>query len=155
MQQYRALIINDTLDPRLDVKKALRIYKKWHLISSAPQWGRIPLSCNCRVCFPHCVCQCTLLLASLFDPEVRVPPEYIAATVSLRKQCRSIQGTAGRKRMRLLEEAKCNEKTVSSKVIFMSGSKAGSAAPCAAEPVIPPAISPSSSDDEFQVPIFS
>ena len=102
--------------PEVNVKQALRIYRKWNLITSAPKWGGILIACTCKVCFPNCVCQCTVLLASLFNPDIRVLPEYIPATVSLRKQCRSLQGTAGRKRMRLLEEAKCNEKTIDSKV---------------------------------------
>ncbi len=38
-----------------------------------------PFSCSCAVCFPHFVCQDTLLFASLFDLEVRVPQDWVAA----------------------------------------------------------------------------
>ena len=88
MLDYKGLVIDDWLDPRLNVKQALRIYRKWSLIASAPKRGAIPIACTCKVCFPNCVCQCTILLASLFNPDTRVTPEYIAVTVSLCKQCR-------------------------------------------------------------------
>ena len=88
----------------------MRIYRKFNLITPAPKWGRIPLAMTCKVCFPNCMCQCTILLASLFDPEIRVPAHYIAATPSLRKACRGIKGTAGYKRRKLIEAAACDEK---------------------------------------------
>ena len=83
MIEYRALIVNDWLDPRYDVKDVMSIYRKFNLITPAPKWSWIPLACTCKVCYPNCLCQCTLLLASLFDPEIRVPVHYIAATVSI------------------------------------------------------------------------
>ena len=123
MIEYKALIVEDWLDPRYDVKDVMRIYQKFNLITPAPKWGRVPLACTCKVCFPNCMCQCTLLLASLFDPEIRVPAHYIAATPSLRKACRGIKGTAGYKRRKLIEAAECDEKEVSSKVGYMTGTK--------------------------------
>ena len=82
-----------------------------------------PLACTCKVCYPNCVCQCTILLASLFNPYIRVPAHYIAATVSLRKACRALKGTAGYKRLKIIEAAKCYEKRIESKVRYMTGSK--------------------------------
>ncbi len=52
---------------------------------------------------------------------IQVPADYIAATASGRKKCKSIKGTAGRKRMRIIAENKCNEKKLDSKVGFLSG----------------------------------
>ena len=155
MIEYKALIVEDWLDPHYDVKDVMRIYRKFNLITPAPKWGRAPLACTCKVCFPNCMCQCTLLLASLFDPEIRVPAHHIAATPSLRKACRGIKGTAGYKRRKLIEAAECDEKEVSSKVGYMTGTKRAQGP--AAEPrdmVLPEPASPSASDSsDFQVPV--
>ena len=121
MLEYRALVLLDLVAPGMTVKKALSIYKKWHLLQRQPTWGNIPFSCSCVVCFAHCVCQDALLLASLFDPNVRVPANWVAATVTLsaRKLCKSIGGTAGRKRRKLIEERACDEKAIDSKVKYL------------------------------------
>ena len=65
---------------------------------------------------------CTLLLALLFNPDVLVLQDWIGATVSLRKQCKSIKGTACRKKLCLIdsEERKCDEKTIDLKVGYLS-----------------------------------
>ena len=39
MIEYRALIVNDWVDPRYSVKDVLRIYRKFNLITPAPKWG--------------------------------------------------------------------------------------------------------------------
>ncbi len=62
------------------------------------------------------------LLRRLFKPEVRVPDSWIAATPSLRKKCKSIKGTAGRRILRLIEERQCDEKSIDSKISFLKGS---------------------------------
>ena len=158
MLEYKALIVNDWLDPHYDVKDVMHIYRKFNLITPALKWGRTPLACTCKVCYPNCMCQCTLLLASLFDPEIRVPAHYIAATPSLRKACRGIKGTAGYKRRKLIEAAACDEKEVSSKVGYMTGTKRAKG-PAAAprDMVLPEPASPSASDasdsSDFQVPV--
>ena len=127
----------------------MTIYRHFHQLSRAPTWGEVPVSCTCAECFAHCVCWHTLLFASAFNPQIRVPEEYIGASVSLRKQCKSIKGTAGRKRMRILEERKCNEKKIDSKVKYL----AGTAATGPAKLTVPEAILPSesSNDDDFEV----
>jgi hypothetical protein len=81
-REYECLIIQDRLDASLYIKGALKIYNYFHLLLRQPMWGQVLFGCTCEVCFPHCVCRCTLLVASLFNPEVRVPADYIAATVS-------------------------------------------------------------------------
>ena len=95
------------------------------------------------------------MLASLFDHEIRVPVHYIAATVSLRKACRGLKGTAGHKRMKIMEAVKCDEKQISFKVGYMTGTKR--AKEPASEPrdlVIPEPASPSASDSsDFQVAV--
>ena len=101
------------------------------------------------------MCQCTILLASLFNPDIRVPAHYIAATVSLRKACRALKGAAGYKRLKIIEAAKCYEKRIESKVQYMAGTKARRHPP-AKEPartlVVPEAASPSASDSsDFKV----
>ena len=79
MLAYRNLVLQDIVSPGINVKKAMNIYKKFHFLST---WGDVPFSCSCTVCFPNCVCEDTLLFATLFDPEVRVPEAWVTvATV--------------------------------------------------------------------------
>ena len=122
MRQYERLVIQDRVDADTDLRDALKIYNYFHQLNRALDWGEIPLSCTCCVCFGNCVCKHTLLFVSLFKPEVRVPDSWIAATPSLRKKCKSIKGTAGRRRLRLIEERQCDEKSIDSKVSFLKGS---------------------------------
>ena len=72
---------------------------------------------------------------------------------------RGIKGTAGYKRRKLIEAAACNEKEVSSKVGYMTGTKRAKG-PAAAPrtmvlpEVLPEPASPSASDSsDFQVPV--
>ena len=126
------------------------------MIRPAPKWGLIPLECTCKVCYANAMCPCTILMASLFKSEIRVPAHYIAATPSLRKLCR-IKGKTGNKRLKLLEDAACNEKEVTSKVRYMTGTKRGKGpAPAPRDFVLPDAASPSPSESDssdFQVPV--
>ncbi len=109
MLAYRALVLLDNVEPGMTVKKALAIYRKWHVLHWQPTWGAVPFSCSCKVCFAHGICSDTILLASLFNLEVRVPVDQITATVSIRAWNIAVGGTAGRKRRRLEEERECNE----------------------------------------------
>ena len=161
MTEYKALVVEDWLDPNYNVKDVMRIYHRFNMIRPAPKWGLVPLECTCKVCYANAMCPCTIMLASLFKPEIRVPAHYIAATPALRKLCR-IGGTAGNKRRKLMEEAACNEKEVTSKVGYMTGTKRGkpaapapgkAAAPAPREFVVPEADCPSSDSSDFQVPV--
>jgi hypothetical protein len=109
-------------------------------------------------------CKHSLLFVSLFKPEVRVPDSWITATPSLRKKCKSIKGTAGRRRLRLIEERQCDEKCIDSKVTFLNGSAPpliptrGLDPVPAAELRIPSPLQPSSTssesdDDDFQLEV--
>jgi hypothetical protein len=84
MLAYRALVLLDNVEPGMTVKKALAIYRKWHVLHRQPTWGEVPFSCSCKNCFANCICRDTALLASLFDQEVRLPADQITATVSTR-----------------------------------------------------------------------
>ncbi len=152
------------MDADTDLSDALKIYNYFHQLNRAPDWGEIPLSCTCRVCFGNCVCKHTLLFVSLFKPEVRVPDSWIAATPSLRKKCKYIKGTAGRRRLRLIEERQCDEKSIDSKVSFLKGSAPpplptrGLDPSSAAElripsPVLPSTTSSESDDGDFQIEV--
>ena len=83
---------------------------------------------------------------------MRVPDSWVTATVSLRKVQKPIGGAAWPKRRHLIEERVCNEKTISSKVKFLKdvAPEEPPSAP-APEMVVPDALSPSSSDDDFEV----
>jgi hypothetical protein len=151
MLVYRALVLLDNVEPGMTVKKALAIYRKRHVLNRHPTWGADPFSCSCKVCFAHCICRDTILLASLFDPEVLVPAELITATVSTCARNIAIGGTAGRKRCRFEEERACNEKVIDSKVKYLRAS--AQAAP-PRELVVPAAygVVMFSSDNHFEAP---
>jgi len=153
VQEYQDLIVRDRIQQSMDIKSAMKIYKRFYLLSRAATWGMVPVSCTCPACFENCVCCHTLLFAAVFKQEIRVPADWIAATVSQRKQCKSIKGTAGRKRMRILEERKCDEKRIDSKVTYLTGTSAprDSTALILPEPAFPS----SSSEDDFQVTVRS
>ena len=158
LNAYRNLVLQDIVEPGMNVKKAINIYKKFHFMTRKPSWGPISFSCSCAVCFQNCVCEDTILFTSLFDPEVRVPGKWVTATVSRRMVQKQIGGTAGRKR-RLLEERACNEKTIDSKVQYLKAKETrdeepeepAPTPPAATDFVIPEAGMPSSSEDDFQV----
>ncbi len=81
---------------------------------------KIPFSSSCVVCFPHCLSQDTFFFASLFGPDLWVPPKWVAATVSSHKEFLVIGGTAGRKQRLLIEERACNKQTIDSKVKYLN-----------------------------------
>ncbi len=157
--QYMNLVVRNRPDlvPGIDIKEALKIYCSFHLLKKASTWGDIPVQCTCRECFKNCVCAHGVLFTSLFDEKLRVPEEYIAATVGLRKKCRSLKGAAGTKRKHLIAEYAAAKKKVESKIKFMkvpegpkvqrdsSGSKSKGF-------VIPDADLPSTSESEEEVP---
>ncbi len=93
------------------------------------------------------MCRCTLLCASLFNLEIRVPADNIGATISERKKCKSVKGAAGWKRMRILEEQQCNQKKIDSKVVFLKGTMLIKTNPA-------PKTDDASSSDDFEV-VFS
>ncbi len=124
VRQYeRPLVIQDRVNDDTDLRDALKIYNYFHQLNHTPEWREIPLSCTvtCCVCFGNCLCKHSLLFVSLFKPEVRVPDSWITATPSLQKKCKSMEGTAWRRRFRLIEQRKCDEKSIDSKVTFLQG----------------------------------
>ena len=138
--------------PGLDVKKALRIYQEFHLLSRQSDWGKVPVSCSCKICFANCVCAETIMLAALFNPKVRVPADQVTVTVSKRQVHKPIGGTAGRKKCRLIEERACNDKAITSKVQYLKASEEPSPPATPVEWVVPEAKSASpSEDDDFEV----
>ncbi len=164
MSQYERLVIQDLVDADTDLRDALKIYNYFHQLNRAPEWGEIALSCTCRVFFGNCVCKYSLLFVSLFKPEVRVPDSWIAATPSLHKKCTSIKGTARRRRLRLIEECQCDEKSIDSKVTFLKGSAPpllptrwldpGPADELSIPfPLLPSSTSSKSDDDDFQIEV--
>ena len=63
---------------------------------------------------------------------------------------KAIGGTAGRKRRQFIEQRACDEKTIHSKVRYLKGAAPQEPAP-APKLVVPEAMVPSSSDEDFQV----
>jgi hypothetical protein len=143
---FRRLVVNN-IDNGEDIKQALKIYDNFYLIQYKPEWGDYPASCTCPGNYAHGCCWHSLLYASLFNPEVCVPDAYIAATVDLRKKCKSLKGVAGRKRFSIMKAMACDEKEVASKVRYMRPTAAA-----AAGIVLPPVVFPSDDDDDdFEV----
>ena len=158
MHAYKDLVLQDIIDPGMNVKKAMNIYKKFHFLSRMPTWGDVPFSCSCAVCFPNCVCEDTILfaggIAALFDMKVRVPEKWVTETISRRSEQKPIGGTAGRNRRRLQDDRACNEKTTDSKVQYLKEKEPQEeeqAPPPAPDFVLPEPGIPSSSDEDFQV----
>jgi hypothetical protein len=120
--QYERLVIQDRVDDITHLRDALKIYNYFHQLNHATEWGEIALSCTCCVCFGNCACTHTLLFVLLFKLEVCVPDSWITATPSLQKKCKSLKGTARPRRLRLIEQRKCDEKNIDSKVTFLQGS---------------------------------
>jgi hypothetical protein len=116
MLEYGALVLLDHVDLGMPVKKALAIYRKWLIMNRQPTWGKVPFTCSCKVCLLNCICRDTILFAFLFDPDVRVPADWVTATVSTRAQNKAIGGSAGRKWHWLKEIRACNEKAMDPKV---------------------------------------
>ena len=153
--QYANLVVRNRPDlvPGVDIKLALKIYKSFHLLQKASTWGDIPVQCTCRECFKNCVCAHSVLFASLFDDTLRVPEEYIAATVGLRKKCRALKGAAGTKRKRLFSEIAAAKAKGESKIKFMKQPEGPKVARDASGSrskrfVIPDADVPTTSDEE-------
>jgi hypothetical protein len=106
------MVIDNERPDDMTVVEALELYKSFHWVRRAPDWGAVPLSCTCPTCYAHALCSETLLVASMFDPSIRVPDDWIGATPALRKQCKSMRGTAGRKRARIAQEIAASKKKV-------------------------------------------
>ncbi len=51
MLAHRALVLLDNVEPGMTVKKALAIYRKWHVLHQQQTWGPVPSSCSFKVCF--------------------------------------------------------------------------------------------------------
>ena len=162
-EEYKRVVLKDQLPPGMTVKEALKVYGNFKLLTGRPSWGKVPLACTCKTCFGYAICADTLLFVSLFDPEVHVPKRWITATVSERKKVKSIGGLAGRKKMRVLDEMKDDEKLIHSKASLLAeNEKAPSpraepsprAAP--ARRVLPEAVLPTDDEeesDDFEVSI--
>ena len=156
VRAYKAVVLRIGHEPPgLDVKKALRIYQKFHLLSRQSDWGKVPVSCSCKICFANCVCAETIMFVALFNPKVRVPADQVTVTVSKRQVQRPIGGTAGRKKRRLIEERACNEKAITSKVKYLKDAteEEEPQSPQSPQWVVPEAKSDpvTSEDDDFEV----
>jgi hypothetical protein len=118
-KEYKRVVIKGQIPANMDVKGAIKVYRNFKLLCSAPTWGPVPMSCTCRTCFGHCVCANTLLIVS-FDPKVQVTSGYIGATVSDGKKCKLIGGMAGRRRMCIVNERNDDKKEVHSKALLLA-----------------------------------
>ncbi len=81
------------------------------------------------------------LFASIFDSDLQVPSDYVAAEPSLRKKCHKVKGTAGPKRQCIFQAARNDKKQKVSKIKYMEMEGAAS------QVVIPEVVLPSSDND--------
>ena len=100
-QKRVRMVIDDERPDDMNVIEALDLYKCFHWVRHAPDWGDLPLNRTCKTCHCNGLCSETLLLAGVFDPCIRVPDDWVGATPALHNQCKSLKGTAGRKRARV------------------------------------------------------
>ncbi len=77
------------------------------------------MQCTCVHSCRDCICEHCTLFASIFDPDLQVPSDYVAAEPSLRKKCKKIKGTVWPKRHCLIQAAKAEKKQSESKIKFM------------------------------------
>ena len=118
-QQYEQYVLNDEYEQVLGLNDALNVYESFHHLTREASWGKVPLACTCEGSHAHAVREHAALFTAVFDSEVEVPKEYVAAERGLRKKCHKLKGTAGPKRMRLMEEITKGKKKSASKMGYM------------------------------------
>ncbi len=64
-------------------------------------------------------CEHSTLFASIFDSDLQIPSDYVAAESSISKEWHKIKGTAEPKRQRLLQAAQADKKQKESKIKYM------------------------------------
>ena len=119
-EEYTRVVLRDQLPPGMTVKEAIKVYKNFKLFTAKPSWGAVPMACSCKTCFGHAISADTLLFVSLFDPEVHVPKRMMKTTVSERKKNKFTAGLAGRKKRRVLDELKDDEKQIHYKALLLA-----------------------------------
>jgi hypothetical protein len=96
-QRWVSMVIDNERQDDMNVVEALELYKSFHWVRPlrrAPDRGAVPLNCTCDTCYGNALCSETLLVAGIFDPDIRVQDDWIGATPALRKLCTSLKGTA-------------------------------------------------------------
>ena len=152
-KDYQNIVIRRAIPDTMEVAEVLRIYADFYLVSPAPGWGEIPLSCSCPDSHKNCACEHTVLLASVYDADIFVPDALVADSPSKRKRTRLGRGVAGSRRNRLL--AAREEKThAESKIPYLSMRGAGCGNVASPSPksehavlVVPAPVLPSSDSD--------
>ena len=158
-QQYEDIVLDkdtEVLD-KMPLEEALDVYESFHHMTRNATWGKVPFTCTCVTSHAHCVCQHAVMLTSIFDRDLNVPAEYVAATPGLRKKTQKVNGTAGPKRARLLAQRRKETATKESKLQHMCMKGIGASKEQAsaksvidiADLVIPEPEVPSSDDDDF------
>ena len=117
------------------------MYETFHHLTRDATWGKVPLACSCEGSHADAICEHAALFTAVFDPEIEVPEEYVAAEPALRKKCHRLKGTAGPKRMRLMAEIAKGKKKATSKMGLMD--MEGSGPSSAVKAQLPPAVSSS------------
>ena len=160
-QEYEMFVLNDEYEQVQSLDQALNVYETFHHLTRDATWGKVPLACSCEGSHADAICEHGALFTAVFDPDIEVPEEYVAAEPALRKRCHKLKGTAGPKRMRLMAEIAKGKKKAASKMglMDMEGSGPSSAVqahlpPAVSAPptnlVIPPIVFPDS-DSDFEV----
>ena len=80
-QKWVCLVIDNDSPDDMNGIEALELYKCFHWVLRAPEWGDIELSC--QMCYCNGVCPETLRVS---NPDIRVPNDWIGAAIALRKQ---------------------------------------------------------------------
>jgi hypothetical protein len=59
------LVIDDKHGDGMDVIEALDVYKTFHHLTRATDWGKVPWPCSCPTSHAHCACQHGTMFTSL------------------------------------------------------------------------------------------
>ncbi len=94
------VLLNNEHDAGMNIEQVLDTYETFHHMTRDNSWGKVPWPCSCPGSHRDCVCKHGSLLTSIFDAEVHVPKDYIAAEPSLRKKTQKLRGA---------EEGNCEE----------------------------------------------
>ncbi len=128
-EEYRRVVLRDQLPEDMDVKSALKVYSNFNCSEQLQHGVIILCPARARLALRIASVQTPFSFVSLFKPTVEVPKGYVGATVSERKQCKKVDGLAGRRKRLVLKERQDDEKVIHTKALLLAETP-----PPAAEP---------------------
>jgi hypothetical protein len=75
-KEYKRVVLKDQIQANMDVKGAIKVYRNFKLLCSAPSLGPVPMSCTCLTCFGHSVCEDSFLFVCFSIPRCKCRRVY-------------------------------------------------------------------------------